>query len=473
MDETMPADRPEAGNILATEKIGKLLVKFAVPTIISFLVSALYNIVDQIFIGQGVGILGNAATNIAFPVTTISTALALLLGIGGASNFNLELGAGRKERASHIIGNCVVLLGITGLILCAVIIIFLEPLMHAFGATENVLSHALTYTGITALGIPLVVFTAASSNLIRADGSPGYAMICMLSGAVLNTILDPIFIFVFDMGIAGAAWATVIGQAVSFVLAVRYYFNFKTVPLAAEHFKLKGTYIRAIVSLGAASCFNQLAMTVVQITMNNTLNYYGAESVYGSDIPLACVGVITKVNIVFMAFILGISQGNQPIVGFNYGARNYDRVKKAYRLAATAATIVSTIAFLCFQFLPRQIISIFGDGSEIYFRFAERFFRIYMAMMFINGIQPVTANFFTSIGKAKMGILISMTRQILFLLPLILIFPLFFGIDGVMYAGPIADGIAAVLAFYLVSREMKKMKELAAQVSEPEKADRI
>lgn len=448
----------EKQNPLATEKIGKLIVKFAVPATISFLVSALYNIVDQIFIGQGVGMLGNAATNVAFPITTISTAIALLIGVGSASNFNLHLGAGNKDKAAKIAGNGISMMILSGVSLCVLIIIFLQPLLTAFGATEQVMPFAMTYTGITTLGIPLIIFTTGGSQLIRADGSPTYAMICMLSGALLNTILDPLFIFVFDMQIAGAAWATVISQLVSFILVIRYFFKFKTVRLTKEYLRPRIEYVKAIASLGAAACFNQLAMTVVQITMNNTLTYYGSLSQYGSDIPLACVGVISKVSIVFMAFTLGIAQGCQPITGFNYGAKNFKRVKKTFAIATVAITVISVVAFLLFQLFPREIVSIFGQGSNEYFEFAEQYLRIYMFMTFINGMHPLTSNFFTSIGKAKKGIFISMTRQIIFLLPLILIFPVFLGINGIMYAGPIADGAAAILAIIFIVHEMKTME---------------
>lgn len=447
-------------NPLATDNIGKLIFKFATPAIISFLVSALYNIVDQIFIGQGVGMLGNAATNVSFPITTISTSLALLFGIGAASNFNIKMGQKKEEEAGYIVGNSISSIIIAGITLALTVIIFLNPLLNLFGATQQIMPYALTYTKITSLGLPFLIFSTGCSHLIRSDGSPTYSMMCMLFGAVVNTILDPIFIFVFDLGIAGAAWATIIAQITSCLIAVRYFFNFKTLKLTKKYFKPNPVYIKAIASLGAAACFNQLAMTVVQITMNNTLTHYGALSHYGSEIPLASVGVISKVNIVFMAFILGISQGCQPIIGFNYGAKNYDRVKKTFKTAAISVTLISTIAFLSFQIFPREIISIFGQGNEAYFEFAQKYFRIYMLMTFVNGIQPATANFFTSIGKAKKGILLSLTRQILFLLPLVLVLPLFFGIDGVMYAGPVADSAAFLLAAILIKKEMKAMNNI-------------
>ena len=451
-------------NPLATGNVGKLIFKFATPSIISFLVSALYNIVDQIFIGQGVGMLGNAATNIAFPLNTICTALALLLGVGGASNFNLKMGQKKEKEAAYIVGNSIISMIISGVTLSLLVIIFLKPLLNLFGSTEDIMPYALTYTRITSFGIPFLIFSIGCSHLIRSDGSPTYAMLSTLSGAILNTILDPIFIFVFDLGMAGAAYATVIGQIVSSLIVARYIFKFKSVKLSKNNLKLRKEFVIAISALGAAACFNQLAMMVVQITMNNTLTYYGALSHYGSEIPLASVGVISKVNIVYMAFTLGISQGCQPIVGFNYGAENYGRVKKAYKTAAIAVTLISIVAFLCFQIFPRQIISIFGNGDENYFEFAQRYFRIFMFMTFVNGIQPITSNFFTSIGKSQKGIVLSLTRQIIFLLPLVIILPKFLGIDGVMYAGPIADSIAFMTAGILIYKEMRCMNVKMSEV---------
>lgn len=449
----------EEQNPLGYKKESNLLVHFAIPCIISMLVTALYNIVDQIFIGQGVGMLGNAATNIAFPLSTTCTAISLLLGIGGASNFSLHLGAGEKERAEKSAGNALTLIAIFGISLAVLVMIFLTPMLKAFGATDDVLPYAETYTRITAIGFPFLIGNTAISKLILADGSPRYSMISMLVGAIVNTILDPLFIFAFDMGMMGAALATIIGQMISFGISFRYILHFKHIRLTKNSLKLEVNSCKSIFALGASACFNQIAMTLVQIVMNNTLSRYGSESMYGSAIPLACAGIITKVNMIFMAFIIGISQGTQPIVGFNYGARKYRRVKKTYMLAVGTASILSFIAFLCFQIFPRQIIAVFGDGSETYFAFAERYFRIYLFLTIMNGIQPVTSNFFTSIGKSKLGIFMSLTRQIIFLLPLIIIFPIFMGIDGVMYAGPIADGAAAIVCGIFLVREIKELTE--------------
>lgn len=448
----------QAENPLGTAPVGGLIRKFAIPAIISMLVSAMYNIVDQIFIGQGVGMLGNAATNVAFPVTTIATALALLLGIGGASNYNLEMGAGREKKASGIAGTALSSLVISGAVLCVIVLLFLKPLLTLFGATKDVMPYAVDYTGITALGLPFYILSVGGNHVVRADRSPTYSMSCVTAGAVINTILDPLFIFGFGWGIKGAAWATVIGQVVSGILVVVYFWKFRKMYLEKSMLKPKFSYLKAVAALGLASCINQIAMALVQIVLNNILRYYGAASIYGSDIPIACVGVISKVNQVFMAICIGISQGCQPIWGFNYGAEKYSRVRQAYRYSVTACTIIATGFFLCFQLFPHQIVGIFGTGSDLYFQFAERYLKIYMFMTFANGIQPMSSGFFTSIGKAKLGVVMSLTRQVLFLLPLIVIFPLFMGIDGVMYAGPIADAAAFALAIIFARRELMKMK---------------
>ena len=446
-------------NPLGAAPVGGLILKFAIPAIISMLVSAMYNIVDQIFIGQGVGMLGNAATNVAFPVTTIATALALLLGIGGASNYNLEMGAGREKKASSIAGTALSTLVITGVILAVAVLLFLRPLLSLFGATTDVMPYAVDYLGITAVGLPFYALSIGGNHIVRADRSPTYSMTCVLTGAIVNTILDPLFIFGFGWGIKGAAWATVIGQVVSGILVIIYFGKFRKMYLEMSMLKPSSECLKAIISLGMASCINQIAMAIVQIVLNNILRYYGGLSVYGSDIPIACVGVISKVNQVFMAICIGISQGCQPIWGFNYGAKKYDRVRLAYRYSMIACTAIATVFFLCFQLFPHQIVSIFGTGSDLYFQFAERYLKIFMFMTFANGIQPMSSGFFTSIGKAKLGIVMSLTRQVLFLLPLIIVFSLIMGIDGVMYAGPIADAAAFVLAILFARRELGAMKE--------------
>lgn len=447
-------------NPLGSEPVSSLLRRFAIPSVIAMLVSALYNMVDQLFIGHSIGVLGNAATNVAFPLSMVCTSIGLLCGIGGAANFNLCMGRREPEHAKSYVGSAISMLAILGVILCVAVQLFLRPMMLLFGATPDVIDYACTYTRITSIGFPFLIITIGGSNLIRADGSPKFSMLCNLVGAIVNTILDPLFIFVFHMGMAGAALATITGQILSFALVVFYLRGFKTLPLSLSDLKPNMACWARIAALGATPAFNQVAMMVVQIVMNNTLTHYGSNSVYGSDIPLACAGIISKVNMLFFSFVIGISQGLQPIVSFNFGAQKYDRVKDAYKKAVFAATAISIVAFLCFQLFPRQIIGIFGSGSEEYLHFAERYFRIFLFFTFLNGIQPVSSNFFTSIGAPKKGIFLSLTRQIIFLLPLLLIFPYLFGIDGVMYTAPIADLAAASVSIVMVVREFKIMAEL-------------
>ncbi len=450
-------------NPLGYEKLPKLLRGFAIPSIIAMLVSSLYNIVDQIFIGQGVGYLGNAATNVAFPLTTICLAIALLIGIGSASNFSLSLGAGDNEKAARITGNAVCMMLVFGILYAILIEIFLNPMLTAFGATTEIMPYAQSYTRITAIGMPLLIMTNALSNLARADGSPKYSMLCMVVGAVINTILDPIFIFVFDLGIAGAAWATIIGQFFSFLLAVRYIWKFKSVQLKREHFRLNKKLCLTTASLGMSNSLNQLALCVVQIVLNNSLTYYGARSVYGSEIPLAACGIVMKTNAILLAIIIGISQGSQPIIGFNYGARKYDRVRGIYKLAIGCNLVISAVGFILFQFFPRQIIAIFGTGDAAYYEFAVKFMRIFLFMVLVNGVQLISSNFFAAIGKPVKGMVLSLTRQVFFLIPLILILPLIMGIDGLMYAAPIADAFAFATTLFLIGRELRSMKRLESE----------
>ena len=449
----------ETNNPLGVQLVNRLLSQFAIPSIISMLVGSLYNIVDQFFIGQRVGELGNAATNIAFPLSTSCLALALLIGIGGSSAFNLAMGSGHEKRAVNIMGNAVVLLAGSGLVLSIITLLFLKPLLLFFGSPKAVLPYAMEYTKITAFGFPFLLLSTGGGHLIRADGRPRITMLCNLVGAVLNTILDALFVFGLNLGMSGAALATIIGQIVSGALAIGYLMHGKTVTIHRENLRIKWENVTRIASLGMAPCSNQVAMMVVQIIMNQSLKHYGSHSIYGENIPIACAGIITKVNMIFMSFVIGLSQGLQPIASFNYGAGKKGRVKEAYIKAISIGAVLAVIAFFMFQFFPRQIISIFGDGSELYYQFAIRYFHVFLFFTFVNFMQPITSNFFTAIGKPKVGSFLALTRQILFLLPLILLFPLFLGIDGIMYAGPVADCLAAVVCFIMVYRELRDFNQ--------------
>lgn len=445
----------ETKNPLGEQPVNRLLSQFAIPSIISMLVGSLYNIVDQFFIGQRVGELGNAATNIAFPLSTSCLALALLIGIGGSSAFNLAMGSGDDKKAVHLLGNAVVLLAGSGLFLSIITFLFLKPLHLFFGSPKAVLPFAIEYTKVTAFGFPFLLLGTGGGHLIRADGRPRMTMVCNLIGAVINTVLDALFVFGLNLGMTGAALATVIGQMVSGIMAIICLMHGKTVSIHKEHLFVKWENVTRIASLGMAPCSNQVAMMVVQIIMNQSLKHYGSHSIYGENIPIACAGIITKVNMIFMSFVIGLSQGLQPIASFNYGAGKKGRVKEAYIKAISIGAVLAVIAFFMFQFFPRQIISIFGDGSELYYQFAIRYFHVFLFFTFVNFMQPITSNFFTAIGKPKVGSFLALTRQILFLLPLILLFPLFLGIDGIMYAGPVADCLAAVVCFIMVYRELR------------------
>ncbi len=448
-------------NPLGYEKISKLLRDFAIPSITASLVGSLYNIVDQIFIGQGVGYLGNAATNVSYPFSTICLAISLLIGIGSASRFSLYLGNKEPEPAARAAGNGISMMVIMGLAYLVIGESLLPQLLKLFGATTEVYPYAQQYASVTLVGMPFLIITNGMSNLIRADGSPRYSMGCMLIGAIANTILDPIFIFAFHWGIFGAALATILGQILSFAFAVRYLWRFKTIHFEKKHFLPDIRESLKTCSMGISSSANQIAITFVQIILYNSLTYYGAQTVYGSDIPLAACGIVMKTNAIILAIVVGISQGAQPIIGFNYGAKQYFRVREAYLLAIKWNMLVSAVGFCLLQCFPQHIISLFGGEDALYLEFAVLFMRIYLFMVLVNGVQLLSSSFFTAIGKAMKGALLALTRQVFFLIPLILVLPLRFGIMGVLYAGPIADFSAFMLSVVLVSIEFKKQKMLS------------
>lgn len=447
-------------NPLGYEKLPKLLKTFAIPSIISMLVSSLYNIVDQVFIGQGVGYLGNAATNVSFPLTTISVAIALLVGIGSASRFSLYIGAKENDRASKVVGNGIISMLILSALYVVLVLTFLTPILRAFGSTDQIFPYAFAYTQITTWGVPFLISTNVMSNLIRADGSPNYSMACMVLGAIINTVLDPIFIFVFDMGVAGAAWATVIGQVASAIMGFRYCWSFRNISLSKSdfHFSIKEFFESS--AIGISSCVNQISIMLVQIIMNNSMTYYGQFTEYGQEIPLAACGIVMKTNAILLSIIIGLSQGMQPIVGFNYGAKQYDRVRGIFSLAIKVNLIISIVGWLIFQIFPAQVLSIFGSGNQLYFEFAIKFMRIFLMMVALNGVQMLSAGFFSAIGKPLKGMILSLTRQVLFFIPLALILPLIFGLEGILYSAPIADFAAFSVSLILIIKERNHLIRL-------------
>lgn len=448
-------------NPLGTAPVSKLMVNFAVPSIIGMLVSALYNIVDQFFIGQGVGTDGNAATNIAFPFSTICIAAALLLGIGGASCFNLTMGKGDSKRAGYFAANSLTMLAGVGVIITAFTLIFLTPLLKLFGSPDNIMPYAKDYVAVSAIGFPFLILATGGGHIIRADGSPGMTMILNLVGAVINTVLDALFVLGFGWGMKGAAAATVIGQFVSAVIVILYVRKFKTVKLNMKHFIPQAKIVGRICSIGMASCFNQLAIAIVQIVLNNSLKHYGGLSEYGETEPLAVAGIVMKVNMIVFSIVIGLAQGSQPIQSFNYGAKQFSRVKSSYNLALIIGGGISVVAFILFQAIPRPILTLFGTGTETYFEFGSRFFRIFLFFTWLNCIQPISSTFFTSIGKPIKGVFLSLTRQIIFFVPILLILPKFIGIDGILLTGPICDLLSGIVAIVMTALEFRAMAKLS------------
>ena len=442
-------------NILATESIPKLLLKFSVPTMLTLMVNYLYNIVDQIFVGQGVGIMGIAATNVSFPFSIVCTALALLIGDGCAARISLCLGRKEQQQANKCFGNAFFIL-----ILCGVFIVlfgnlFLKTLLLLFGATETILPSAMQYARIILFGLPFMIFNVAFTAIIRSDGNPQYTMKAMMIGAVINIILDPIFIFYFDMGVQGAA--TILGQIVSGIICIRYITRFQNITFQKNNMILDFHTTTSILSLGIPSFITQIATACTQIVMNNMMRYYGANTIYGSDIALSCYGTMMKVYQIAHAMFVGVSSGTQPINGFNYGAKQYKRVKQTYYTAITIALIISFVWWLIYQTFPAQIASLFVSAEQTdYITFAVYCYRFYMLAFFVYGFPMVTASFFQAIGKPINALAISVSRQILFLIPLAIILSPQYGIKGSLISAPIADILTFLLAVVLILYELNQ-----------------
>lgn len=444
-------------NPLETEKISKLIILFSVPSIISMVVNALYNIVDQIFIGQGVGYLGNGATNVIMPMTVIIIALSLLVGDGVAAYLSLKLGEGNGNAAAKGIGNALCATLAIGVVLCILFNIFLKPLCILFGATEGILPYAIDYGRIISFGVPFAAISSSMAGIIRADGNPKYSMAGLLIGCITNIILDPIFIFVFHWGVKGAAFATIIGQIFNTILYIAYIKKFKSITLDKSSFILSGKVLAKVGSLGISSFITQIAIVLTMAISNNMLVSYGAKSIYGSDIPLTTIGITMKVNQIIMAVIIGLSTGAQPIFGYNYGCGQKDRVKQTYRVVLSIATLFLVLAFCIFQFAPMSIVKLFGSESDLYNDFAVKCFKIFLLACPINGLQMVTGIFFQAIGKPTQATILSLSRQIIFLLPATILLPITLGVEGVLWAGPVADGLAFITTLVMLKIYWKKL----------------
>lgn len=456
-------------NILGTERVGKLIRLFSIPCIISMLVNSLYNIVDQIFIGQGVGMLGNGATNVVFPLTMIALALSLMFGDGASSYLSLKLGEKKSDEAAKGVGNGIILCVIVSLIFAGITLIFLPQLLNLFGCTENLREYAIGYGKIITLGLPFMMIGTTLNSIIRADGSPKYAMLSMVTGAVLNIILDPIFIFVFHMGVEGAAIATIISQFITFALNIFYIKKFKTIHMNKEKIKLSLPVSRKVMLLGISSFITQMSFVFVASVANNLLGKYGAMTKYGSEIPITVLGIVMKVSQILNSIVLGLAIGAQPIYGYNYGARKMSRVKDALKIVLTISVIITTIAFILFQTIPDKLILLFGNGDNNYIEFACLTFRIYLLLVICNGIQIPSGIFFQAIGKSSKSAILSLSRQIAFLLPAMVILSSIFGLKGVLYAGPAADGMAFVLASTLLFLEIRHLNKASDKEEVEEK----
>ena len=456
---------------LGKEKIGKLLLAFSVPCIISMIINSIYNIVDQIFIGKGVGIIGNAATNVIFPIVIICNALAGLVGNGAAANLSLRLGEGKKDEAKKSIGSSITLLFIISILVVIIFELLLPNLVYAFGCTKNVYSSAMTYGRIIVFGSFFMIIYSGLSQIIRADGSPKYSMVCLLVGAILNIILDPIFIFTFNMGVAGGAIATVIGQIVSFVIAIFYIPKIKSVKLSKEDFKIGKCTLKTL-SLGLSSFITQMTVLALFVVMNNIMNKYALTSKFGEDIPLSVYGVISKINSLYVSLILGLAIGAQPIIGFNYGAGNYKRVKETLRKVMITGFIIGIIFNLCIYIFPEKIVSIFinksSDDYKLFMEFAIAFCKIFLLVCALNLFEMCSSITIQSLGNVKKATMVSFARQIILFIPLALILCQFYGLYGALYAGPIADTICFIFVIFVFTSEYKKITKLENMTSKNE-----
>ena len=408
------------------------------------------------------GYLGNGATNIVFPITIIALALSMMIGNGGAAYLSLKMGEGEVETAKKGVGNAVTLVTIVSILLAVIFLIWIDPILTLFGATDVLRPFALEYGFIIGAGLPFMMISAAINSMIRADGSPKYAMLSMVIGAIINVILDPVFIFVFQMGVKGAAIATIIGQVASFVVSVLYMPHFKSVQLNKSSFSPCAKVSVNIVIFGLSSFITQFAITIVMALTNNLLAKYGEQSVYGAEIPLTATGIVMKVNQIMIAILLGIATGTQPIIGYNYGAKSYHRVKKALEISLIASEIVSVAAFLIFQFAPMSVVSLFGSEEGLYNEFAVKAFRIFLMLCPLTGFQTIAAVYLQAVGKPVKSAILSLARQIIFFVPTALILPIFLGVEGVLWTGPVADGLAFLLslAFLLYERNHLKRRHL-------------
>lgn len=460
---TQSAAPVQEENPLGTLPVGRLLLNFSLPAIISCLINSIYNIVDQIFIGQGVGYLGNAATTVAFPLMTILLAFGTMIGAGSSAHAAIRLGEQNEHEARQALNNAFSFTIALGLVLMALGLTFLQPILTLFGATENIMPYAIDYTGIILLGTPFNLVSIVLSNLARTDGHPRMSMYGMLIGAALNTVLDPVYIFVFHWGVKGAAIATITSQIISAVVLTLYFVHAsKNNPchmrLDRKLMKPDVSLILRFLTLGISSGITQSVACIMQVVMNKSLVYYGdlAAGISG-DIALSAMGVVTKIAMIMGAFGVGVGIGAQPILGYNRGARKFDRIRRTYLMAVIFATVLIFVCWIFCQTMPETIISIFGDDNASFSDFAVKCLRIYLFSIFCAGFQIVSTSYFQATGQPLKASILSMLRQLLLLIPLMLILPLFFGLNGILYSAPIADASSAIVVACFIVPEMRKL----------------
>lgn len=445
---------------LAQQPVGKLLLKFSVPCVLSMLVSALYNIVDQIFIGQSIGYLGNAATNVVYPVTVLALALALLVGDGSAALLSLSLGRDDHKTANHCVGMGIVASIAIGLLLAAAGIIFTDPLLQLFGVTPASYTYARAYIDIILLGIPFYVFTSGMNAVIRADGAPGYAMFATVLGAALNLILDPVAIFILDMGVQGAAIATVLGQVASCLVTALYFRHPRSFRFSKSSFCWSYKILGKLCQLGISSFITQSAVVIIIAVVNNMIGCYGEQSRYGADIPLSAVGIVMKVFGIVIAFSVGIAVGGQPIAGYNYGAGNYKRAFSVYKKVILANIVVGVAATALFECCPQIVIRLFGNESPLYNEYAGLCFRIFLGAILLCCMQKASSIFLQAIGKPIKSAILSLSRDVLFLVPLTIALATLSGVEGMLWAAPAADVLSFALTIAFMLGEYHKMKNM-------------
>ena len=440
------------------EPIVKLMLKFALPAIAAMVVNSIYNIVDQIFIGQGVGMLGNAATNLTFPLVTISMAIGTMIADGCVAYFSLKLGQRRYDEAALTMGNGIAISLLAGLFITLSMELLLQPVLRLCGGntvSAQTFEYAVEYARITLIGIPFVCVSMTVSSIIRAQGSPRYAMLCNITGCITNIALDAWFVLGLHWGVAGAAWATIIGQVLNFILAIAYIPRLKGIQFRLEYTKLRAKTVFAFLPLGISSFFTQFGSTIVVICMNNLIVTYGAESIYGPDIPLAAQGIVMKVNSIIISVMVGLGIGSQPIVGYNYGARNLRRVKETYLKTIVIGLAVGVVGWACFQLFTQSIVNLFGQESELYNQFALKCFHIFLSVIFLTGFIIPSGIFFQSIGKPTKAMICTLTRQLIYFLPAAFVLGHFMGIEGLLYAGPVGDILASATIAILVAGEIR------------------